>query len=72
MESSSRIDIEKFNGKKIETWKFNMEGLLVDKEQWITMDPSTQPTGTQTTSTQSTIMSKEDREKLDRRERSTI
>jgi hypothetical protein len=64
-----------------------MGDLLVDKEQWITMDPSTQPTGTpsastqatgtqltstQTTSTLATGMSKENWEKLDRRERSTI
>ena len=64
-----------------------MEELLVDKEQWIAMDPSTHPTGTpststqvigtqptstQTTSTPTTSMSKEDWEKLDIRERSTI
>jgi hypothetical protein len=82
MVSSSRIKIEKFNGKNFKLWKLNMEDLLVDKEQWIIMDPSTQPTGTQTTSTQPTSaqtistpptsMSKEDWEKLDRRERSII
>jgi hypothetical protein len=64
-----------------------MEDLLVDKEQWIIVDPGTQPTGTQptgtqttgtqptsakTTSTPPTGMSKEDWEKLDRRARSTI
>jgi hypothetical protein len=64
-----------------------MEDLLVDKEQWIIVDPSTeptstmsnsthatgtQPTSTQTTSTPPTGMSKEDWEKLDRRERSII
>jgi hypothetical protein len=64
-----------------------MEDLLVDKEQWIIVDPGTQPTdtpymstqatGTQPTSTQTmstppTSMSKEDWEKLDRRARSTI
>jgi hypothetical protein len=64
-----------------------MEDLLVDKEQWIVVDPGTQPTGTpststqatgtqptstQTTSTSPTGMPKEDWEKLDRRERSTI
>jgi hypothetical protein len=85
--SSSRIEIEKFNGKNFELWKLKMEDLLVDKEQWIVVDPGTQPTGTQstgtqststqptstqTTSTQPTGMSKEDWEKLDRRERSTI
>jgi hypothetical protein len=68
----SRIDIE----------NLNMEDLLVYKEQWISLDPGTQPTGrqstgtqstgTQTTSTQPTSMSKEDWEKLDRRTMSTI
>jgi hypothetical protein len=46
MVSSSRIEIEKFNGKNFELWKLKMEDLLVDKEQWIIVDPSTQPTGT--------------------------
>jgi hypothetical protein len=46
MASSSRIEIEKFNGKKFELWNLNMEDLLVDKEQWIAVDPGTQPTGT--------------------------
>jgi hypothetical protein len=87
MVSSSRIEIEKFNGKNFELWKLKMEDLLVDKEQWIVVDPGTQPTGTQPTGTQSTGtqptstqttstpptgMSKEDWEKLDRRARSTI
>jgi hypothetical protein len=87
MVSSSRIEIDKFNGKKFELWKLKMEDLLVDKEQWIIVDPGTQPIGTQPTSTQSngtqptstqttstppTGMSKEDWEKLDGRERSTI
>jgi hypothetical protein len=64
-----------------------MDDLLVDKEQWIILDLGkqssgtqpigTQPTGTQsigtqTTSTQSTSSSKEDWEKLDRRESGTI
>ena len=83
MESSSRIEIEKFNGKNFELWKLKMEDLLVDKEQWIVVDPGieptstmytsthatgTRPTNTQTTSTPPTGMSKEDWEKLDRRE----
>jgi hypothetical protein len=87
MASSSRIEIEKFNGKKFELWKLKMEDLLVDKEQWIVVDLGTQPTGTpststqatgtqptstQTTSTPVTGMSKEDWDKLDRRARSTI
>jgi hypothetical protein len=82
MASSSRIEIEKFNGKNFELWKLKMEDLLVDKEQWIAVDPGTQPTstpststqatGTQPTSTQTTSMSKEYWEKLDKRARSTI
>jgi hypothetical protein len=84
---NSRIKIEKFNGKNFELWKLKMEDLLVEKEQWIVVDRGTQPTGTlstgtqatgtqaistQTTSTPPTCMSKEDWEKLDRRERSII
>jgi hypothetical protein len=75
MVSSYRIKIEKFDGKNFELWKLKMEDLLVDKEQWIVVDPSIQPTGTQSivtqpTSTQSaskppTGMLKEDWEKLD-------
>jgi hypothetical protein len=54
-----------------------MEDLLVDKEQWIVVDPGTQPTGmqptsAQTTSTPPTGMLKEDWEKLDKRTRSNI
>jgi hypothetical protein len=55
MERSSRIEIEKFNGKNFELWKLKMEDLLVDKEQWIVVDPGTQPTGTQPTGTQTTV-----------------
>ena len=51
MASSSRIEIEKFNGKNIELWKLKMEDLLVDKEKWIIVDPGTQPIGTSSTST---------------------
>ena len=79
---SSRNEIEKFNGKKFEPWKLKMEDLLVEKEEWIFLDPSAQPTstqstgthyaGTQPTTTQPTGMSKEYWEKLDRRERSII
>jgi hypothetical protein len=46
MASSSRIEIEKFNGKNFELSKLKMEDLLVDKEQWIVVDPGTQPTST--------------------------
>jgi hypothetical protein len=85
--SSYRIEIVKFNSKNFKLWKLKMEDLLIDKEQWIVVDPDTQPTGmqstgtpstgtqptsTQTSSTTPTGMSKEYWEKLDRRERSTI
>jgi hypothetical protein len=33
MVSSSRIEIDKFNGKNFELWKLTMEDFLVDKEQ---------------------------------------
>jgi hypothetical protein len=46
MLSSYRIDIVNFNGKNFELWKLKMEDLLVGKEQWIAMDPDTQPTRT--------------------------
>jgi hypothetical protein len=87
MAISYRIEIENFKGKNFELWKLNMEDLLVDKEQWIVVDPGTHPTSTQPTSTQSTGtqptstqntstpptgMSKEDWEKLDKRARSVI
>jgi hypothetical protein len=77
MESSSRISIEKFNDRRFKLWKLKMEYLLVDKEQWIVMNPSTQPTGTQYTGTppigtQSTGMLKEEWDKLDRRARNMI
>jgi hypothetical protein len=44
--NSSRIEIEKFNGKKFELWKLNMEDLIVYKEQWIVVDPGTHTTCT--------------------------
>ena len=62
MASSSRVEIEKFNGHNFEMWKLKMEDLLVDKEQWTTMNPGTKPTA----------ISSEDWEKLDRKARSMI
>eukprot|EP00253_Pinus_taeda_P011461 PITA_11461 len=38
MESSGKIEIKKFNGRSFELWKFKMEDLLVDKDQWIVVD----------------------------------
>ena len=48
MASSSRIEIEKFNGQNFELWKLKMEDLLVDKEQWTAVDPGTKPIGVST------------------------
>ena len=62
MASSKKIEIEKFNGQSFELWKLKMEDLLVDKDQWIAVDPGTKPTA----------MSDEDWKKLDRKAKSTI
>ena len=62
MVSNEKIEIDKFNGQSFELWKLNMEDLLVDKDQWIAVDPGTKPT----------TMSDEDWKKLDRKEKSTI
>ena len=45
MVSSGKIDIKKFNGQSFELWKFKMEDLLVDKDQWIVVDPGSKPMG---------------------------
>ena len=42
--SSSRVEIQKFNGYNFELWKLQMEDLLVDKEQWAAVDLGTKPT----------------------------
>ena len=44
MVSSGKTEIEKFNGQSFEVWKIKMEDLLVDKDQWIVVDPGTKPT----------------------------
>ena len=62
MVSGGKIEIEKFNGQIFELWKLKMEDLLVDKDQWIAIDPGTKPT----------TMSDEDWKKLDRKAKSTI
>jgi hypothetical protein len=46
MASNSKIEIEKFNGKIFELWKLNMEDMLVEKDQWIVVDPGIAPTRT--------------------------
>jgi hypothetical protein len=62
MASNSKMEIEKFNGKSFELWKLKMEDLLVDRDQWIMVDPGTAPTGT----------SADDWKKMDRKAKSTI
>eukprot|EP00253_Pinus_taeda_P015060 PITA_15060 len=62
MTSSGKIEIEKFNGHSFELWKLKMEDLLVDKDQWITVDLGTKPMG----------VSDEEWKKLDRKAKSTI
>jgi hypothetical protein len=44
MASNSKMEIEKFNGKIFELWKLKMEDLLVERDQWIAVDPGTAPT----------------------------
>ena len=43
MASGGKIEIEKFNGDIFELWKLEMEDLLVDKDQWIMVDPCNKP-----------------------------
>jgi hypothetical protein len=43
MASSSKIEIDKFNGKIFEIWKLKMEDILVDKEHWVIVDLGTAP-----------------------------
>jgi hypothetical protein len=62
MASNSKMEIEKFNGKSFELWKIKMEDLLVERDQWIVVDPGTAPTGT----------SADDWKKMDRKAKSTI
>ena len=62
MVSSGKIEIDKFNGQSFELWKLNMEYLLVDKDQWIAVDPSTKLTR----------VSDEEWKKLDPKAKSTI
>jgi hypothetical protein len=37
--------MEKFNGKRFELLNLKMEDILVDKEQWILVDPGIAPIG---------------------------
>ena len=62
MVSSEKIENEKFNGQSFELWKLKMEDLLVDKDQWIAVDPGTKPMG----------VSDDEWKRLDQKEKSTI
>jgi hypothetical protein len=62
MASNSKIEINKFYGKSIELWKLKIDDLLVDKEQWVTVDLGTTPT----------CMSTKDYIKLDMKEKNII
>jgi len=62
MTNNGKIEIDKFNGQSFELWKLKMEDLLVDKDQWIVVDPGTKPSG----------VSDEEWKKLDWKEKSTI
>eukprot|EP00253_Pinus_taeda_P033001 PITA_33001 len=62
MASSGKIEIKKFNGQSFELWKLKMDYLLVDKDQWIAVDPGTKPTR----------VSDEEWKKLDQKAKSTI
>ena len=62
MVSNGKIEIEKFNGQSFELWKLKMEDFLVDKDEWIVVDPGTKPMG----------VSNEEWKKLDRKAKSRI
>jgi hypothetical protein len=62
MVSNLKTEIEKFNGKSFELWKLKMEDLLVERDQWIMVDPSNAPAGS----------SADDWKNLDRKVKSTI
>ena len=62
MVSSGKIEAKKFNGKSFELWKIKREDFLVDNDQWITVDPSTEPM----------VVSDEEWKELDWKEKTTI
>jgi len=62
MASNGKIEIKKFNGQSFQLWKLNMEDLLVDKDQWITVDLGNKQMG----------VSDEEWKKLDQKAKSTI
>jgi hypothetical protein len=62
MANNSKMEIEKFNGKMFELWKFKMEDLLVDRDQWVVVDLGTAPI----------VNSGDDWKKFDQKENNTI
>jgi len=62
MAGSSRIETKKFNGYNFELWELKIKYLLVYREWWEIVSLGTIPTS----------MSREEWDKLKRRERSTI
>ena len=44
MASNLKMEIKKFNGKIFELWKLKMDDILVDRDQWIAIDPGIAPT----------------------------
>ncbi|MBY3556022.1 hypothetical protein HGI15_22025, partial [Modestobacter lapidis] len=77
--STSRVEIEKFNGKSFELWKLKMEDLLVDRDLWTVIeDPkpviATDKESTSTDSAAEKVTKEEVAvwEKLDRKARGLI
>jgi len=62
MASNGKIEIEEFNHHSFEFWKVKMEGLLVDKDKWVMVDPSSKSMG----------VSDEEWKKLDQKAKITI
>jgi len=62
MENGSRINIEKFNGQNLEFLKLKMKYILVDREKWVVVSLERIMMG----------MSREEWEKIERREMSRI
>jgi hypothetical protein len=60
--TSSRVEMDKFNGSNFELWKLKMEDMLVDRDLWDAVSSSTKP---QTTS-------QEDWDKVDRKAKGLI
>jgi hypothetical protein len=61
MVSTSRLEMEKFNGTNFELWKLKMEDLLIDRDLWVAVS-RTKPIG----------MKDEEWVVLERKERSLI